>query len=252
MRILLTRPEAAALSLQEKLTARGHQVALAPVLSIEPIEFSLNREGPGDPGGILLTSASAAPALGKMASAGLPKDTIIYAIGSTSADAARRAGFENIVSADGDRRVFRELIAARHDPASGHLLHLSGQHRAGDLVAELQALGLQATGLRVYEAVAATHLPAHIRDLIGAGKIETVLFFSPRSAKIFVSLAGSPAQDSGLGEALSGMTAVCLSAAVAAAAAPGGWKRLVVAGALNEAAMIEALEAVNTGHGNGG
>lgn len=245
MRILLTRPEAAALSLQEKLTAVGHEVALAPVLTIEPIEFSFDAEGLG---GILLTSASAAPALTKMASGGLPRDTAIYAIGGTSAEAARRAGFENINSADGDRGEFTALIAARHNPTSGHLLHLSGRHRAGDIVAELQALGLGAERLRVYEAVAATDLPAHIFDTIKAGKIDVALFFSPRSAEIFVSLA----EDGGLGDALSGMTALCLSDAVMEAAHPGGWKNMAVAGALNEAAMIEALAAINVTNGNGG
>ncbi len=245
MRILLTRPEAAALSLQEKLTAIGHEVALAPVLTIEPVDFSINTEGLG---GILLTSASAAPALTKMVAGGLPGDTAIYAIGGTSAEAARRAGFDNIISADGDRGEFAALIAARHNPASGHLLHLAGSHRAGDIVAELQALGLGAERLRVYEAVAATDLPSHIQDIIKAGKIDLALFFSPRSAEIFVSLA----EDSGLGDALSGLTALCLSDAVMEAARPGGWRNMAVAGALNEAAMIEALGAVDVTNGNGG
>ncbi len=240
MRILLTRPEAAALSLQEKLTASGHDVVLAPVLSIEPVEFSLDALDAEDLGGILLTSASAAPALTKMASAGLPKDTTIYSIGGTSAEAARRAGFENIISADGDRGEFTALVAARHNPASGHLLHLSGRHQAGDIVAELQALGLKTERLQVYEAVATTHLPAHIHDIIEAREIDMVLFFSPRSAGIFVSLA----EEGGLGEALSDMTALCLSDAVMATARSGGWKKTHVAGALNEEAMIEALEDI--------
>ena len=243
MRILLTRPEAAALSLQEKLTAIGHEVALAPVLTIEPVAFSLDALGLGSIGGlggILLTSASAAPALSKMALAGLSKDMTVYTIGGTSADAARRAGFGNIISADGDREEFTALITARHNPASGPLLHLSGRHRAGDITAELQARGLKTERLQVYEAVAATRLPAHISNQIIARKIHMVLFFSPRSAGIFVSLA----EDSGLGAALSGMTALCLSDAVKAAARPGGWKKTPVAAALNEAAMIDAIEDV--------
>lgn len=245
MRILLTRPEAAARSLEEKLAAGGHQVELAPVLSIEPIDFTVGTAGLG---GILLTSASAAPALGKMATAGLGEDTAIYAIGSTSAEAVRRAGFGNVISGDGDRRVFAALIAAHHDPASGPLLHLSGRHRAGDLVGELQALGLEATGVRVYEAVAASRLSVRICDLIRAGKIAVVLFFSPRSAETFLSLV----RDNGLGDALPGMTALCLSDAVAEAAGPGPWNNVIVAGALNEAAMIEALETVQVINGNGG
>lgn len=239
MRILLTRPEAPALLLKEKLEARGHQVALAPVLSIVPAEFSIPEN---DPGGIVMTSASAAPAL---TSAGFSKDMPVYTIGGTSAQAARSEGFHNIISADGERASFVDLIAARHDPARGPLLHLAGSHRAGDIVAELQALGLQTSRVRVYEAVAETGLSAHICDLIENDRIEVALFFSPRSAETFISLA----EDNGLQDALSGIRALCLSDAVAKAAGPGGWKEITVSGALNEAAMIEALETMNQ---NGG
>ncbi len=99
--------------------------------------------------------------------------------------------------------------------------------------------------VRVYEAVAVTRLPAHIPDLIGVGKIEIVLFFSPRSAEIFVSLA----EDNALGDALPGMSAICLSHAVAKSAASVKWKRLHVAEALTEEAMIGALDGMNS---NGG
>lgn len=243
MRILLTRPEAPALSLKEKLEELGHQVALAPVLSIEPADFAFDQAGDqAGLGGIVMTSASAAPAL---TSAGFSKDTPVYAIGGTSAEAAREQGFGNVISADGRRSSLVDLIAARHDPASGHLLHLAGSHRAGDIVAELQSEGIETRRVRVYEAVAVTRLPAHIPDLIGAGKIEIVLFFSPRSAEIFVSLA----RDSGLGDALSGMIAICLSDAVAKSAGQGKWKGLHVAEALTEEAMIGALDGMNS---NGG
>lgn len=242
MRILLTRPEAPALALKEKLEALGHQVALAPILSIQPVEFTLDIKGIGDIGdigGIVMTSASAAPAL---TSAGFSSDIAVYAIGSTSARAARAEGFGNIISGDGDRRAFAQLILEHHDPSTGPLLHLAGSHRAGDIVAELQALGLKASGVRVYEAVAETRLAAHIPDLIRNGRIEVILFFSPRSAEIFLSLALSLANDNGLGDALSGISALCLSDAVARAAGEIEWKELKVAPALTEAAMIEALD----------
>lgn len=244
MRILLTRPEAAALPLKEKLEAEGHEVALAPVLSIEPVKFSLDQRGLG---GVVLTSASAAPALTRR---DFPRDITIYAIGTSSAEAARRQGFANIIAADGERRRFTALIVARHDPAAGHLLHLAGGHRAGDIVAELQALGLEAKRVRVYEAVAASSLPAHIRDQIKEGNIDAVLFFSPRSAETFLSLAAAPAANDDFSGALLGMAALCLSDAVAAAATAGNrarWKSLHVAGALSEAAMIAALENIQVG-----
>lgn len=234
MRILLTRPEAPALALRDKLEALGHRVALAPVLSIVLVEFSLQAEGLS---GIVLTSASAAPALG---GSGTPKDMPVYAIGGTSAEAARREGFDNVIEGDGDRRAFTALIAERHDPATGHLLHLAGSHRAGDIVAELQALGLPTERLRVYEAVAASSLPSHIPEQVKGGEIDVVLFFSPRSAETFVSLA----EENGFADALAGMTALCLSDAVAEKAGAVAWKNAIVAGALNETAMIAALGQV--------
>lgn len=239
MRILLTRPEAPALALKEKLEGLGHEVALAPVLSIQPVDFTLDAEGIS---GIVMTSASAAPALTK---AGFSRDIAIYGIGSTSAGAARREGFENIISADGDRRAFAKLIAGQHDPSTGSLLHLAGSHRAGDIVAELQALGLEASKVRVYEAVVETSLAAHIPDLIRNARIEVILFFSPRSAETFLSLA----TEWGLGDALSGIAALCLSEAVAKAAGTVEWKELRVAGALTEAAMIEALDGLDANKG---
>ena len=193
MRLLVTRPAPDGSRTAAALRARGHDVMLAPLLTIEPeAEADL---GTGPWGGVLITSANAVRALAahprKDELLGLP----LLAVGRRSAEAARATGFAEVVSADGDAADLARLVAARDrtPQAPAHvrlpLLWLAGEDRAGDLDGQLATQGIAVRTVVLYRAVIATALPSDVKDALAAGNIDGVLHYSRRSADAFVALA---------------------------------------------------------------
>ena len=156
-----------------------------------------------------MTSANGARALGRLADARLKKVPVL-AVGEASAAAARAEGFADVRAAEGDVHALDALAARVLDPAKGPLFHAAGSALAGDLKAMLEARGFEVVRLALYEAERQAP-PPHVLDMIGAGEFDGVLFFSPRTARQFAALM----EQEGLASSLGGITAYCLSAAVA-------------------------------------
>jgi uroporphyrinogen-III synthase len=78
------------------------------------------------------------------------------------------------------------------------------------------------------------------RHAIAQHEIDAALFFSPRNAATFVRLAV------GLEEDCKHMVAVALSSAVAEKLAPLPWRRVAVAAAPTESALLTALDSCMT------
>jgi uroporphyrinogen-III synthase len=70
------------------------------------------------------------------------------------------------------------------------------------------------------------------------GAVGLAFFFSPRTASSFVNLA----QAASLGATCRGITAFCLSAAVATALAPLGWRDCRIAEAPSQTELLAALD----------
>jgi uroporphyrinogen-III synthase len=136
-------------------------------------------------------------------------------------------------SADGDGAALAALARATLDPHGGKIVHISGEHVAGDLAGKLAAAGFNVERRIAYSARAATALPSAF-----AGPLDIVLFHSARAAAAFLAL-GAPGAER--------LTAACLSPAVAAAARGPGWRRLIVAPEPREEAFLAAaLAGLNT------
>jgi len=186
LRLVVTRPEPDGARTAAALRARGHAVMLAPLLAIAPeAEADL---GPEPWGGVLITSANAARAVAAHPRRGELLGLPLFAVGRRSAEAARAAGFAEVVSADGDAADLARLVVAR-DRTPQPLLYLAGEDRAGDLGGALAAQGVATRTVVVYRAVIATALPDDVKDALAAGEIDGVLHYSRRSADAFVALA---------------------------------------------------------------
>jgi uroporphyrinogen-III synthase len=162
----------------------------------------------------------------------------VYAVGRRSADAARRAGFADVISAGGDVRDLVQLIAERHADASASLLYLAGEDRAADLVAELAVHGIAAQMAIVYRAVA-NSLPPSLMAALKASEVDAVLHFSKRSAENY--LAG--ARRARIADKAVAVRHLCLSQQIAAPLAAAGAKDIAVAKRADEAELLELLEA---------
>ncbi|HKN41898.1 MAG TPA: uroporphyrinogen-III synthase, partial [Sphingomicrobium sp.] len=144
MRVVVTRPQADSERTAAALEALGHEVLVTPLMRIEPVAADLA----GTWSAIVITSANALQAV--PATADGVKPLPVFAVGDRSAEAARRAGFAEVSSANGDIKGLARLVAARAVGAKAPLLYLAGEDRAGDLVAQLAARGIEAEMKVVY------------------------------------------------------------------------------------------------------
>jgi uroporphyrinogen-III synthase len=233
MRLLVTRPEPDAGLTAQVLRARGHEVLVAPLLRVEAIDAEFG----GPWAAVLLTSASAARALSAP-----PRDSAIlrvpaFTVGERTAEAARAAGFSEVVSADGALRELVRLVAARFAGRGARLLYLAGEDRAGDLAGDLAAHGIAVHTVMVYRAVAADALFPDALQALSGGRIDAVLHYSRRSAATLLRLA----EEAGVLNALLSVAHYCLSAEVAAPLRERGAERIKVAQSPREVALIDLV-----------
>lgn len=239
MRLIVTRPEADAAALAQHLQAAGHQVILAPLLSIRPMD---ELEVPGrNYQAVLITSANGARALEGRAELAQLRDAIAVVVGPASAEAAARAGFERIEQADGDVHALVRRAVALLRPGDGPLLYISGAVTAGDLAAKLQASGFEVDRVVAYEARPAEALPSQCAEAIATGDADGVFLYSPRSARVWASLVA----EAGLSRAAAELVHYCLSANVAGALREslGEGVTVKVARRPDEPAMLELIPA---------
>ncbi|HEX4113222.1 MAG TPA: uroporphyrinogen-III synthase [Stellaceae bacterium] len=237
----MTRPEPDAAPIATALRARGIEPVSAPLLRIEPEPAGAARLSGALIGvqAVLFTSANGARAFARASNRfELPA----FCVGEATAAAARIAGFRTVASADGDGADLAALAGSRLAPGNGALLHAAGADSAGDLAAELAAKGFSVRRVVLYRAIAADALPPGAEAAWRRGEFALALFFSPRTAASFVSVARA----AGLAKPCERMTALALSRNVAAALSELPWRAIVTASAPNLAAMLTALDEIGS------
>lgn len=234
MRLLVTRPDEDAASLIAALTALGHEAVAAPLLSIRILPDVKIPDA--DYRALLVTSANGVRALGAHKARFLSLK--VFAVGEASADAVRKAGFAEVEAAEGDVLSLSALVARRLPPEGGPLLHIAGSIVAGDLKGDLEARGFSVTRAVLYDAIPVTALPDEAAVQLKTGRIDGVLLYSPRTARTFAGLV----QESGVKDSLSGVTAYCLSQAVADGLNGLGFAAVRVAAGPDQLSLLRLIE----------
>ncbi|WP_086464083.1 uroporphyrinogen-III synthase [Oceanibaculum nanhaiense] len=239
MRVLLTRPEPDSTALAARLKNDGIESVIAPLLEIVPRD-------PGPPPvpmdsvqALLVTSANAAERLPSVTER---RDVRVLCVGAATAEAARAQGFDSVESADGAIEELTALALGTLDPKAGPVLHLSGETVAGDLAGMLRLAGFEAHRLVVYEARPAEALPPRVLAELRRGRLDAVLFFSPRTAETFVRLVKS----AGLAGQLDSVAAVAISDKAADACRTLPWRSVLVAASPDLPGMMAALTQMAT------
>jgi uroporphyrinogen-III synthase len=232
--VLVTRPEPENERTAALLRQRGHDVVLAPLLRMEPVEASL---GGGPWVAVVITSINAARAIASHPQLGRIKSLPLFAVGRRSADAARAAGFGDVASAEGDAADLVRLISGRLPHTELPLLYLAGEERAADIAAELVPEGLVVHTAVVYRAAKVTSFPRDALAELTAGTVEGVLHFSRRSAEAYLACA----EAAGLLTAALAPSQFCLSRQVAEPLAAAGVPNVRVAARPNERALLELV-----------
>lgn len=207
MRVLLTRPRMESERLAARLEPLGYVCVPAPMLEIVRVTGGMpSLEGVRS---VMATSAHA------FAFGPLPdslKSLPCYCVGSTTADAARQAGFQHVRDAQGDGAALADTIARSGEAVpGGPVLHLAGRDTHPALAEALAGQGVSVTSWVVYEARAASKFPESVFGMLRdpAVPFSAALFFSARTAEIFASLV----LRHGLQSGCSGVAAIGISQA---------------------------------------
>ena len=161
----------------------------------------------------------------------------IFTVGLSTADEARRAGFNKIIAAQNDVASLAREIMRTSDAQAGALLYLTGRHRAGDLAGCLAHHGFEVRAVELYEARAASALSPSIIEAFQSSEITIVSFFSSRAAEIFALLARQHELSGHFGD----VRAVCLARSSAEPLAGLGFGDVRIAAARKIEAMCDLI-----------
>lgn len=223
MRVLITRPRPEADAFAHALKGRGFTPVVAPMLVTESVPGTPPAAGPVQ--GLALTSANGARELATRLAVDHPLRTCpVFTVGAATARAAHGAGLGPVTSADGDAGDLAGLIVRQCRPGAGAILYVRAEDTARDLAELLAPHGLSVQPWVVYRTRQANVLPEPARAFLAGDTGGAVVFFSPRTARTFASLALA----ADLASQCRVHAAVCLSQAVADPLAGLTWRRLVI------------------------
>lgn len=221
MRLLVTRPGVGGEATAARLRALGHEVLLSPLFALKPVDWELPNFAVD---AVLLTSANAA----RLAGDKIAECTCLpcYAVGAATAQAAKAAGFKDVIAGEADAA---DILARAAADGVQSMLHLAGRdHRD---------TGYPAIKLErriVYAADPVGQFDAATEAALCGGTIDWTLLYSPRAARHFAVLVDRLA----IPRAALGLAA--LSAAVAEAAGS-GWREVRSSQLPQEQALFAAL-----------
>jgi uroporphyrinogen-III synthase len=208
--LLVLRPEPGAAATVAAARAIGLEAVAAPLFTVQALDWTLPVDPPE---AILMTSANAA----RLGGPGLARliERPLYAVGATTAAAAREAGFSHIITGTNG---IEEIAARAATDGISRLLHLAGREHRDVMEPAIERR-------LVYAADPVEQLP----DAARAALPEAIaLLHSPRAARLFASLV-DPMQ----------IRIAAISPATLAAAGP-GWRSAVAADRPTDASLLAA------------
>jgi uroporphyrinogen-III synthase len=240
MAVLVTRPHPDDETTAVALRAKGYEVLRAPMLRLEPVAFHDDMNARY--GAVIVTSANALRSIEPHLKGHRLLELPLFVVGEQTAVAARRAGFTDVISAEGDAAGLRDLVLAKVKAKqlkkASTLLYLAGADLARDLAGELGEHGLRVVTQTTYKMSPVASLPREVCDAFAANRIEAVLHYSRRSARAFLDAARA----GGVEISALAIPQCCISAAVASVVRDAGATQVMVAASPDENALFGALD----------
>jgi uroporphyrinogen-III synthase len=239
--LAITRPLEDAERSASVLRALGAEVILEPLLVVTPAAAAdLDLDGVQ---AFLLTSANGARALAAQLVTGASAFALpALCVGDQTMRTALGLGFTDARSAQGDVVSLAALVRDSLKPADGDLLHAAGSVQAGNLAELLEGDGFSVRRAVLYETRKATAFSVDFRAALDDQQLEGVLFYSPRTAATFATLAGTATIQRRQGEGLGAVKAYCLSPAVAEALAGCSFQAVRVAPQPTQEALFSLVK----------
>ncbi|HMH61372.1 MAG TPA: uroporphyrinogen-III synthase [Bradyrhizobium sp.] len=240
MAVLVTRPHPDDEATAAALRAKGFEVMLAPMLRFEPVAF--HDDGDARYGAVIVTSANALRGIATHLEGSRLLKLPLFAAGEHTASAAHRAGFDNVIPANGDAASLRDSVLAsvkaKELKKASPLLYLAGADLARDLAGELDERGFTVVTHTTYRMIPVSSLPREACDAFAASGIEAVLHYSRRSARAFLDAARA----GGVEISALAIPQCCISAAVASVVRDAGAAQVMAAASSDENALFEVLD----------
>jgi uroporphyrinogen-III synthase len=185
MRLLVTRPAPDAGDTATRLRALGHEPLVAPLLRIvftpPPVDIA-------EPAAILVTSRNGVRALATWPQAQHWGGKPVFGTGRATVAEARRAGFTDVRSGNGDSADLSNFFMLHVDRALRPILYPAARDRAGALSSGLRANGFDLVTIEAYRAEAASALDEAVVSALRARTLDGVLLYSRRTAEVFAAL----------------------------------------------------------------
>jgi uroporphyrinogen-III synthase len=240
MAVLVTRPHPDDETTAAGLRAKGLNVLTAPMLRFEPVAFYDDTDARYS--GVIVTSANALRGIEAHLAGSKLLKLPLFAVGEHTAAAARKAGFNKVIAANGDATGLRDSVLAsvkaKALKKSGTLLYLAGADLARDLAGELVERGFTVVTHTTYRMIPVSSLPREVAKAFAANRIEAVLHYSRRSARAFLEAARA----AGVEISALAIPQCCISDAVASIVRDAGASHVMVARIPDENALFEALD----------
>lgn len=178
--VLVTRPAHQAEGLMTALRLRGYTPIAAPVLEMRATDAAIPA---GDFDALVFTSANGVNAFAARSD---KRDIPVFAVGASTAAAARKAHFEWIMTGNQGAVALTEVMRARL-AAGSRVLHPAGRDVAVDLAEALAGSGITVERVALYAMDRAASLPEAAIAAIRGGCVAPLL--SRRSAEALFQLA---------------------------------------------------------------
>jgi len=188
----VTRPEPDNRATASLLLKAGFKVELLPVMSLEILDFELPKAG--DFAAIAVTSANTLRVLEQKGMLEGLRQIPLFAVGEKTAERAKAVGFAKVAAANGNLVSLAGLIKSQMRPG-GKLFYPAARHLSGDLGAMLCEHGIIVKTVPVYQMAALKQPSRSQREMLENGSIDAGVFYSRRSAEIFVQLCASSGID---------------------------------------------------------
>ena len=236
MKVLVTRPREDAAAFARLLNENGFDPVTVPLIDIAFSEEAM----PAIPSmaALAITSANGVRAVARRTT---NRNWPVYAVGPASTAAAKEAGFEVAGEANSSVESLAEIISA----SAGNyqeIIHIAGSHRAGDLVGLLERKGLKAKLLVLYQAKQQEKLPPDLLAQLQKGEISAATFFSPRTARIFLTCLEAEKAT----KFLENLPIICLSGSIASVFEKTPAKKVFAAKSPDQTGMIDILKSALT------
>lgn len=185
--ILLTRPQAEAERSAHHLRTAGFIPHILPLSRTIACEYSAEIFDAAPYSALTVTSASAF--------AHVAKDVLkpllhlpLFAVGTHTAQAARMAGFSQVIEGGGDAirlaQTISQTISKQLSPQNGKLLYLAGKIRQPVFENALHSRGISCVSIDVYDTVAI--IPPV--SALGDEPFSAILFYSGTAARAFSAI----------------------------------------------------------------